>query len=107
MKYLNLPSKITQIEIELEVLDSFINQDIIYCNNFEYVALAYVIPREGLWLYIITIENKAWSYHLSCIEVKTCENGYYLAYLRVFVEEELKSCAYRFVVFEIHILKYW
>ena len=48
MKYLNLPSEITQIEIELEVLDSFINQDIIYCNNFEYVVLAYVIPREGL-----------------------------------------------------------
>jgi hypothetical protein len=48
MKYLNLPSEITQIEIELEVLDSFINQDIIYCNNFEYVTLAYVTPLEGL-----------------------------------------------------------
>ena len=48
MKYLNLPSEITQIEIELEVLDSFIIQDIICCNNFEYVALAYVTPLDGL-----------------------------------------------------------
>ena len=29
MQYLNLSSEITQIEIELEFLDSFINQDII------------------------------------------------------------------------------
>jgi len=29
MKYLNLSSEITQIEIELELLDSFINQDIV------------------------------------------------------------------------------
>jgi hypothetical protein len=44
---------------------------------------------------------------MSCIEVKTCKNGYYLEleYLRVFLEE-LESCAYIFVVFEITILKY-
>jgi hypothetical protein len=29
MKYLNLSSEITQIEIEFELLDSFINQDIV------------------------------------------------------------------------------
>ena len=75
--------------IELEVLDNFIIQDIICCNNFEYVALAYVTPLEGLWLYIISIENKVWGYRLSCIEVKTMENGYYLAYLRVFLKKNL------------------
>ena len=36
---------------------------------------------------------------MSCIEVKTCKNGYYLEleYLRVFLEE-LESCAYIFVL---------
>jgi hypothetical protein len=29
MKYLNLSSEITQIEIEMKFLDSFINQDIV------------------------------------------------------------------------------
>jgi len=46
MKYLNLSSEITQIEVELEFLDDIMNQDI---------WLVYVTLLEGLLLYITTI----------------------------------------------------
>lgn len=46
MKYLNLSSEITQIEVELEFLDSSMNQDI---------WLAYVALLEGSLLHITTI----------------------------------------------------
>ena len=49
MKYLNLSSEITQIEVELEFLYNSMNHDI----WFAYAAL------EGSWLHILPLWNKA------------------------------------------------
>jgi hypothetical protein len=47
MKVLNLSLEITQMKVELEFLDSFMNQDI---------WLAYVTFLEGSWLHITTMK---------------------------------------------------